>query len=59
MKVSGLTPEIIIRMSKDLPSGLTAGKMKSILSGTTTSARADHIDYLKRVTGRLSPDASR
>ncbi|WP_370173005.1 MULTISPECIES: hypothetical protein [Hyphomonas] len=59
MKASGLTPEIIIRMSRDLPSGLTAGKMKSILSGTTRSARSDHIDYLKRVIGLSGSDASR
>ena len=59
MQASGLTPEIIIRMSRELPSGLTAGKIKYILSGTTKSARADHIDYLKRVTGLFVLGASR
>lgn len=53
---SGLTPDMIIRWHKDRPPDLTLSKIKSILSGKTRTARAEHVSFLQKVFGLTLDD---
>lgn len=45
-KRSGITPEMIMRWGNDVPEGLTVGKIKAVLDGTSKSILTCYIGFL-------------